>query len=139
MKKESRKDIHQIIKDKFGTNKLSDERLSKSKYWDSVTSNEEGFSESVRANPDILSDSHSAWPTIDSEDRALKLDSLKEVGESLKGREREVYFLLLKYPYTEIELSKKLKVSQQRVSAILQRIRQKVYKKYGSKVADLGL
>lgn len=138
MEKES-KDIHQVIKDKFGINKLSDEKFSKSKYWDSAVSKDDSPSESRRANPDTLSDVNAPWSNSDGDEKALRLESLKEIGEVLKGREREVYLLLLRYPYSEVELASKLQVSQQRISAILQRIRLKVYKKYGSKRSELDI
>lgn len=90
-----KKSIHELIKEKFGKNKLTDERFSKKKYWESIPQNDEGEPiEPIKANPDKLPETSGAWQVNLTDKQIEKLHAIDEAIDLLTYQERKIVELL---------------------------------------------
>lgn len=120
--------IHKLIKERFGSNRLSDERFSKKTYWDSLfESTENGEKvEPIGADPNVLPEEAGAWfqkpvdiGNKEMVDRVLKI---------LNPEHRKILIMIGLEGRTVKEVATTLNLTRQSIYKKLERIKKLVVK-----------
>lgn len=112
-----------------------------SPYWKYLSDNcyfenESGLlNEPYEANPDKLPGIDENLNVSQATIKDDKIEAINEVYKKLPKVEKTILDLMYFENLTETEVSQRLGISHQRVFIALSRIRQKVFKKYGSKLS----
>lgn len=134
--KKRRKTIHDLIKERFESNRLPDERFTGKGYWDSVKRDEDGNPrESPRANPDILPESAGVWSSFLTNEQEGRLETIQESLKLLTPQEQSV-IILLGQGLTLDQVGRKLGLKKTDVQSALNRARKKIFRNHSIREAS---
>lgn len=136
-----RKDeIHKAVKDKFGTNKLSDEKFSDKTYWDGLFESAEGEEklEPIEANPDALPEESGLSYVEHDDDTALKVEVIKEAWALLSEQQQKTMYWCGVRSKSLAEAAKILGLSKDTVRTQFDRAKTKIKKLYVTRKAQIS-
>lgn len=120
------REVYDEIKNKFGSNRLDDERFSDRSYVDGLKTNENGdFLESIFANPDVLSEEVSPYFKTKEFEDTFRIDVIKEALKSLTDKQMEV-LTMLSHGRSLAVIAEKMKISKSMVRTHLERAKKKI-------------
>lgn len=129
--KKRKQSIHDLIKEKFGSNILPDERFSSKSYtdWRAAKTTEDNTSklpkEDPRAEPDTLPESAGVWYPSLNERQEDQLDSIEEAWESLTEREKRAVVLATE-GLTLAKIAERLRIKLTGADSLIRRARAKI-------------
>lgn len=130
--KKKKRSIHDLIKEKFGSNILPDERFSSKSYTDwrafNITKKvdeDEPIWSDPRAEPDILPENAGVWYPSLNERQEDQLDSIEEAWESLTEREKRAVVLATEGLSLK-RIADRLGIELKGADSLIRRARQKV-------------